>query len=329
MEEEYLKYSMDNEILFLNPVFTHNIWGGTRLRTEFGYDICGKDIGECWGISAHEKGDCEIASGRYAGKKLSELWKEHPELFGNMDGGRFPLMVKIIDAREDLSVQVHPDNDYANRHENGSLGKTECWYVLDCEEDAAFVVGHNASDRDELARMIEESRWTEFIREIPVKKGSFVQIDPGCVHAIKGGLLVYEVEQNSDITYRVYDYGRCLSNGSPRELHIKQSIDVIRVPAKPAEKCVIDASFVPKNQWNELISCDSYRVWKLMIDGGMNFEQTHPFLLMSVLDGEGMLNGVPVKKGMHMILPSGFGKVALSGNMEIMASSVGICDKQA
>ena len=317
----------NQEIIFLNPIFTHNIWGGKRLRTEFGYEVEGDDVGECWGISAHEKGDCKIASGRYAGKTLSELWETQPELFGNLGGSRFPLMVKIIDARDDLSVQVHPDNAYAKRNENSSFGKTECWYVLDCEEDAALVVGHNAADKAELARMIEEGRWTEFIREVPVKKGSFVQIDPGCVHAIKGGLLVYEVEQNSDITYRVYDYDR-LSNGKPRDLHIKQSIDVIRVPAKSSEKCVVDASGVPKNQWNALVSCDSYRVWKLVSDGSFSFEQDEPFLLMSILDGEGALNGVPMKKGMHMVLPFGFGRVELTGEMEIMASSVGNCEKQ-
>jgi len=322
LEEENLKYGMENEILFLDPVFTHNVWGGTRLRTEFGYEVEGNDVGECWGISAHEKGDCKIAEGKFQGEFLSKLWKEHPELFGYLNDPRFPLMVKLIDARDDLSVQVHPNNAYANEHENGSLGKTECWYVLDCEDDAAFVVGHNASDREELARMIEEGRWTEFIREIPVKKGSFVQIDPGCVHAIKGGLLVYEVEQNSDITYRVYDYGR-LSGGKPRELHVQKSIDVIRVPAKPVEKCVIDASDVPRNQWNALVFCDSYRVWKLVLDGEMNFEQSQPFLLMSVLDGAGSINGVPVKKGVHLILPNGFGHVKLLGNMEIVASSVG------
>lgn len=322
MEEENLKYFMNNEILFLNPVFTHNIWGGKRLRTEFGYDVEGDDIGECWGISAHEKGDCEIASGTYQGKRLSELWRECPELFGCFQSPRFPLMVKIIDAKEDLSIQVHPNDAYAGRFENGSFGKTECWYILDCDPDAALVVGHNASDRDELEKMITEGRWNDFIREVPVKKGSFVQIDPGCVHAIKGGILVFETEQNSDITYRVYDYDR-LSNGKSRDLHISQSIDVITVPEKDVESCVTDTSDMQKNCWNELVACDSYRVWKLVLDGRMDFEQSQPFLLMSILEGEGTLNGVPLKKGAHMILPYQFGRVELTGKMEIMASSAG------
>lgn len=313
----------NDEILFLEPVFTHNIWGGTRLRDDFGYEVEGSDVGECWGISAHEKGDCKIAYGRYQGKKLSELWKESPELFGCFPGKRFPLMVKIIDAKEDLSLQVHPDNDYAKKYEHGALGKTECWYILDCKGNASLIAGHNAASRAELKAMIEEEKWDEFIREIPVKKGSFVQIDPGCVHAIKGGLLLYETEQNSDVTYRVYDYGR-LSNGRPRELHIEQSIDVITVPAKAADDSVLETSDMPKNQWNELIVCESYRVWKLVLSGELTFEQTYPFLLMSVVEGSGTLNGVLLKKGMHMILPCGFGSVALAGNMELMASAVGV-----
>lgn len=311
----------NREILFLTPVFTHNIWGGTRLRDEFGYNIKGDDIGECWGISAHKSGDCKIESGIYQGKTLSEIWENHPELFGNLKSKQFPLMVKIIDAKEDLSIQVHPDNHYANKHENGSFGKTECWYVLDCKENASLIVGHNASDKKELMTMIQEGKWTEFIREIPVKKGSFVQIDPGCVHAIKGGLLIYETEQNSDVTYRVYDYDR-LSSGKPRELHLQKSIDVITVPAKSAKNSVLETANMQKNQWNELIACNSYRVWKLDLDGELEFEQDQPFLMMSILEGSGMLNGQLLKKGMHMILPFEFGRVELSGHMEIMASSV-------
>ena len=194
---------MERPILFLNPVFKQMIWGGSKLETEFGYEIPGDKTGECWAVSAHPNGDCVVREGIYEGKTLSFLWQEHRELFGNIGLDRFPLLTKIIDAKDDLSIQVHPDDAYANVHENGSLGKTECWYVLDCPEGAALVVGHNASTREELKSMIEEGRWGELIREIPVKKGDFIQIDPGTVHAIKGGLMILETQPNSDITYRV------------------------------------------------------------------------------------------------------------------------------
>ena len=309
------------EILFLDPVCTHNIWGGTRLREDFHYPVEGDDLWECWGISAHPNGDGTLRDCGFRGMKLSELWKKHPEVFGNVDSDRFPLMVKIIDAKDDLSIQVHPDDDYAKVHENGSLGKTECWYILDCKENATIVIGHNARTKEELSRMIHEGKWSEFIREIPIKKGDFLQIDPGTVHAIKGGTLILETQQNSDITYRVYDYDR-LSDGKPRELHIDKSIDVITVPAKSVADSVKSVADLPVNTLNELYACKYYHIYKIDVSGKMTFEQNAPFMNMTVTEGNGIVNGQPVKKGDHFILPNGFGNVELQGSMQIIASTI-------
>ena len=308
-------------ILFLEPVFKQMIWGGRQLADQFGYEIPGGNTGECWAVSAHPNGDCVVREGAYQGKTLSQLWKEEPGLFGNSDLDRFPLLVKIIDAKDDLSIQVHPDDAYAGENENGSLGKTECWYILDCPEGATLVAGHNAGTRQELAEMIHQGRWSELIREIPVKKGDFIQINPGTVHAIKGGLMILETQQNSDITYRVYDYGR-LTDGKPRQLHVKQSIDVITVPAPSAADSVKSALALPENTLNELISCDYYTVWKLDVAGVMSFEQTHPFLIMSVIEGEGSVDGRRICKGDHFILPQSYGTAELRGEMTLIASSV-------
>lgn len=310
------------QIIFLNPVFKQMLWGGNRLRSGFGYEIPGDDTGECWAVSAHPNGDCIVRDGIFKGKTLSELWKERPELFGNPESDRFPLLVKIIDAKDDLSIQVHPDDAYAREHENGSLGKTECWYILDCPEDAKLVAGHNAKTRKELEEMIRTGRWSEWIREVPVKKGDFIQITPGTVHAIKGGMMILETQQNSDITYRVYDYDR-LTDGKPRQLHVEQSIDVITVPALPVEDSVKTAAKLPVNIMNELIACDYYRVWKLEIKETFSFEQEFPFLIMSVIEGEGCINGQAIKKGDHFILPEGFGETVLRGDMQLIASTVG------
>lgn len=309
------------ELLFLEPVFKEAIWGGTKLRDSFGYDIPSDTTGECWAISAHKNGDCKIAGGRYDGKYLSQLWEEEPELFGNYPGDQFPLLIKIIDAKNDLSIQVHPDDAYAAEHENGSLGKTECWYVLDCEPDTKIVIGHNAKDKKELEEMIRQGRWSEFIRVVDVKKGDFFQINPGCLHAIKGGTVILETQQNSDITYRVYDYDR-LQNGRPRELHIEKSIDVITVPAKSVEDSVTSALGLPENRLNELYACGYYQIYKLDVNGTCSFAQNHPFLLMSVLEGSGIVNGQPVKKGDHFILPCGFGEVEMQGEMSLVVSTV-------
>ncbi len=309
------------EILFIEPKCTHNIWGGTRLREEFGYQEAGDDLGECWGISAHPVRDDFIKEGTRKGMYLSEVWRQYPELFGNLPYDRFPLLVKIIDAKEDLSIQVHPGDAYAMEHEKGTMGKAECWYVLDCPQDTEIVVGHNARTREELADMIHSGSWQEFIRKIPVKKGDFLQIDPGTVHAIKGGLLILETQQNSDITYRVYDYDR-LSGGKPRELHMEKSIDVITVPAKSAEDIIQYAGEVPVNTLHELYTCKYYTVFKLQVEGEMTFVQDYPFLNMSIVEGEGTVNGHFVQKGDHFILPYKFGQVTIKGNMTVIASTV-------
>ena len=173
------------DIIFLQPVFKQMLWGGTRLRDEYGYDIPGDHTGEAWVVSAHSHGDCTVKEGPWAGKTLSWLWENQPQLFGSDGSGQFPLLVKIIDARDDLSIQVHPDEQYARAHENGASGKTECWYVLDCDPDSTIVIGHHAKDREELRRMAAEGRWSDLIRILPIKKGDFFQIEPGTVHAIR------------------------------------------------------------------------------------------------------------------------------------------------
>lgn len=322
------------EPVFLKPAFAHTIWGGKRLREDFGYDEPGDDIGECWGISAHRSGECEVSGGSFDGMGLSKLYETHPELFGRVTsgcGGKsadssasgdiFPLLIKIIDAKADLSIQVHPDDEYAAKNENGSLGKTECWYVLDCAEDSTLVIGHNAKNKAELEDMIRGGKWSEFIRQIPVKKGDFIQIDPGTVHAIKGGILLLETQQSSDITYRVYDYDR-LQNGKPRQLHIDKSIDVITVPAKSVEESVRNFLETPENTLTRMYSCKYYTVSKVKVKGEFSFENDAPFLNVSVLSGAGEIDGFKLKKGDHFILPAGYSKPVFKGGMELIVSRI-------
>lgn len=310
------------KILFLDPVCTHNIWGGDRLWDEFHYAVPDRQTGECWGISANAQGESIVKNGKFRGMGLSVLWQQHPELFGHIGGDRFPLLTKIIDAKEDLSIQVHPDDAYARQYENGSYGKTECWYVLDCPENAKLVIGHNAKSKEELRKMTAEGRWSDLIREVPVRKGDFIQIDPGTVHAIKEGFLILETQQNSDITYRLYDYGR-VSGGKTRQLHIEKCMDVIKVPALPTEESIHSANGLPLNRLNLLYRGAYYSIFKMRVEGSGVFEQEYPFLLMTVCEGKGSVNEVPVAKGEHLILPSGFGKVEVKGDLLLIASTVG------
>ena len=304
---------MNKELIFMKPTFSHTIWGGTALRDKFGYDEPGDDIGECWGISAHPQGDDLIDGGSYAGLHLSELWDRHRELFGGVTGDRFPLLTKIISAREDLSIQVHPNDEYAGIHENGSLGKMECWYILDAEPGSRLVVGHNARTRDELIDMIDGGRWNDLIRHVDIAPGDFVQINPGTVHAICGGVTLLETQQNSDVTYRLYDYDR-LSNGKPRQLHLQQSKDVITVPSPDAADMIIrDDS---DEQIAGLITCEYYEVCRISCSGGMSASFDKPFMLMSVVDGHGTIDSHPVKKGTHFIVPAGYGTLNMTGEMK-------------
>ena len=319
--DSYKEESHMPELLFIEPVFRKMIWGGDKLHGIYGEKCPADHIRECWNISAHENGMGRIASGIYKGKTLAQMWEEHPELFGNEDGcmGReFPLLTKLIDAADDLSIQVHPDDDYARSHADGSLGKKECWYVLDCDEDASIIIGHNAKDSEQVREMIQEKRWSEFLREIPIRKGDFFQIDPGCVHAIKGGTFILETQQSSDITYRVYDYER-LQNGRPRALHLKESMDVINAPFVPQQeqRRRMETDNV---DIEHLVKCDKYSVEKYDIHGKWKHNFRTAFANLTVTEGIGVIDGHEVKPGISLIVPGGYGTVCMEGDFSIICS---------
>ena len=306
------------EMIRLEPVLQEKIWGGSRLGSMFGYGIPSDHTGECWAISGHASGDCPAAGPAYAGETLGSLWKNRPELFGNVGGETFPLLIKIIDAKDDLSIQVHPNDEYARVHENGALGKTECWYVLDCDPGATIIIGHNAASPEEMREMVEQERWTDLLREVPIQKGDFFQIDPGCLHAIKGGTLILETQQSSDVTYRFYDYGR-LENGKPRTLHIEQSLAVTHAPFQPHP---IHRETVQEGgaQVTRLVTCPYYTVYHVEVNGLWEKDWEQPFVNVSVIGGEGVLDGEKVKKGDHLLLPAGYGKMTLEGTLELICS---------
>ena len=306
-------------IIFLEPIFKEMIWGGKKLETEFNYKILSDNTGECWAIAAHENGDSKIVCDEFKGYTLSKLWQEHRELFGNLKGDIFPLLVKIIDAKKDLSIQVHPDDSFANCYENGSLGKTECWYVLDCEENTTIIIGHNAKNSLELRKMTEENCWAELLREVKIKKGDFFQIDPGCIHAIKGGTMILETQQNSDITYRLYDYDRLSADGKPRELHTEKALAVIK---SPFEMNNTDRNITEFGSYSRelLVKCPYYSVEKLTIHERAEILQEYNFMNVSVIEGDGMIDGKKIKKGTHFILPYDYGIAEFTGKIELIIS---------
>ena len=320
-----LHQELSRDIIILEPVFHEKIWGGRRLAEDFGYDIPEGKIGECWAISAHPHGDCVVASGAFAGEKLSHLWDVHHELFGDSKGDRFPLLIKILDAHDDLSVQVHPDDAYAAEHEHGSLGKRECWYVLDADPHTDIIIGQRARNRQEFAQMIDEGRWDDMLNLVPIHKGDFFRIDPGTIHAIKGGTLILETQQSSDVTYRVYDYDRVGADGKPRELHVQQSLDVVNYDLVPPVSGKVTAPEV--DGVTELMACDNFVVKKIVVCGEKVVAQPYPFLCVSVIEGTGSVQvesnaaqSHSLHKGSHFIAPARSGDLTFSGDMTLIVS---------
>ncbi|MGN7296006.1 mannose-6-phosphate isomerase, class I [Ferdinandcohnia sp. SAFN-114] len=311
------------EPLLLKPIFKERIWGGTALQTEYGYEIPFQNTGECWAISAHSNGQSVVENGPFKGMTLDKLWQEHPDLFGNPESVVFPLLTKILDANMDLSVQVHPNDAYAMINENGDLGKTECWYILDCKQDAQMIFGHNASSKEELVKQIEEGKWDELLRKVKIKPGDFFYVPSGTIHALCEGTLVLETQQSSDTTYRMYDYDRRDAEGKLRELHLEKAIEIANVPHE-------DMGFTPHVEELEnvtittFVESEFFSVYKWDVHGDAMFSFNEYYLLLSVANGEGTLlhNGEEynLKKGMHFIIPVGFGEFEISGKCQLIVS---------
>ena len=311
-----------SEPLFLQSVMQEKIWGGTKLRDEFGYEIPSDKVGEYWAISAHPNGVSSIKNGRYAGQKLDKLYAEHRELFGNRPEPVFPLLTKILDANDWLSVQVHPDDAYGLKHE-GELGKTECWYVIAADDDAEIIYGHHAKTKEELREQIEAKNWDQLLTKVKVKAGDFFYVPSGTMHAIGSGILILETQQSSDTTYRVYDFDRKDDAGNLRELHLEKSIDVLNI-GEPANSRPVNLQ-VDNLSSTLLVANDFFAVYKWVLTGQADFTQTVDYTLNSVLNGQGQLTVdgqvYPIRKGDHFILPSDVASWKLEGQeLEMIVS---------
>lgn len=316
---------MLREPIFLEPVFKERIWGGTKLNRLFGYPIPSDLTGECWAVSAHPNGQSVVKNGKLAGKPLGELWREHRELFGEAAARSdvFPLLTKILDASKDLSVQVHPDDEYAMANENGELGKTECWYILDAEPGAEIIYGHRAATREELASMIAEGRWEELLCKVKVKRGDFFYVPSGTIHALGQGIVVLETQQSSDTTYRVYDYERKDADGNKRELHLEQAIEVTTVPHVEVEPRY-QISQEDDARITTFVANSFFTVQKLELSGAWRGADSPTFRIFSMIDGSGKLdmNGhrCEVHKGDHWLIPAHSGSFHIEGHAELIMS---------
>lgn len=307
-----------DDILFLAPVFKMRIWGGTKLKELYHYDIPSDKTGECWAISAHPEGESVVLNGSLAGLPLSQVFQKHPEMFFGCHDEKFPLLTKIIDANQDLSVQVHPDDDYATAYTKDS-GKTECWYVLYAKENAHMIFGHNALTKEEFKGKVNSNQWDNLLMKRPVKTGDFIYVPAGTIHALCEGTVVLETQQSSDTTYRLYDYDRLDQNGNKRQLHLKESLDVTKVPHE--EKTIMTKiTKSGNNTCTQFVKTDYFTVEKWDIADYVKIIN-HSFYLCSVIEGQGFINNIPIVKGQHFIITSLTKSIELSGNLSLIVST--------
>lgn len=308
------------KILFLEGKFREKIWGGKRLREIYSYDIPSDKTGEYWAISDMGDMSSVITNGEFKGKSLEEVYQKHKDLFGNPKEATFPLLVKIIDANTDLSIQVHPDDVMAKELEN-SRGKTECWYILN-EEPASIIYGLKVADKKEAIRLIDERKWDELLREVPARKGDFFFVEAGTVHAIKKGSLILEIQQASDITYRLYDYDRKDDDGKLRNLHLEESKKAIKInknkeKIEEFERDGLKGRILTRNKYFEV---NEYK-----IEGISEFEKEKPYLLYSVVDGSGEIiiedKSYEIEKGDFFILTNDVKKFDFKGDLSLVEAS--------
>ena len=315
-------------IMKLNPVFKDYIWGGNRLREDFGFQSELSKLAEGWMLSCHKDGMNTVSNGEYSGMTLDEVIRKtgKEKLVGTraLDFPYFPVLIKLIDAKNDLSIQVHPDNEYAKRVEH-EFGKTEMWYVLDATEDAKLVYGFKEKiSREQFRKAIEENTLMEVLNQVPVKKGDLFFIEAGTVHAIGKGTLIAEIQQNSNSTYRVYDYGRLGADGKPRELHIDKAVDVsVTEPPKYEIKPFGEPECFDGYTCVLLTKCDLFTVMHYDVKKSVTlFTDEKSFNHILVVDGSGSINGEALKKGDSLFVPAGFGEYTVSGECEIIVTSI-------
>lgn len=312
------------------PVFQERVWGGRNLE-RFGFDLPeNRRIGEGWMISDHPNGITKAVNGPLQGMGLDQIREKYgKEWFGRKNPAhlsRFPLLIKLLDSHDDLSVQVHPNDHYEHLPE-GELGKTEMWYILAAEPGAKIIFGLNESirDRETLQQYIEEDRILDGLQQVEAKAGNAFYIPAGTVHALGKGIIVAEIQQNSDTTYRLFDYNRPGLDGKPRDLHIEDSLNVISYSNQGAE--YVQSSLPKPNEWSTLASSPYFIVDLGAVDGRWDMHATmDSFIIHMICEGSGELhwNGgsLQARAGDCFLLPANLGEYSFVGNMQLLRAQL-------
>ena len=310
--------------LKLSSVTKSPIWSGERLSR--GWKKGNGAVGESWELCVRKNENSVVENGELCGKTLAELIDFYgAELTGSdFSSDGFPLLIKLIDAGDDLSVQVHPDDAYAARVEN-DRGKTEMWYIVEADEGASIVCGlRKGVSKDELCQAIREGRSESVLNYIPVSAGQSFFIPAGLPHAIGRGILIAEVQQNCDLTYRIYDYGRVGVDGCPRELHVEKALDVMRDFSESEIRAIRYSRTEGRAEGGALADCEYFKVRKICVDGSIELNTDRRMLHLLVLSGEGVLSyhgiGYRLEKGASYLLPASLGRLDLTGEFMALIS---------
>ena len=318
------------EMFKLIPSVADDIWGGRRLIEEYGIKTDKDPAAEAWVLSCHSAGPSTVEDGEFKGQTLEQVWENHKEICGT-NGNKFeffPILIKFIDAKNNLSIQVHPDNDYAMRVE-GEYGKTEAWYILDCDEGAELILGFNREvSVEEFKKAAQSEEMLNIVNKVKVKKGDLFFIESGTLHAICKGILLAEVQQNSNTTYRVYDYGRVGADGKPRALHIDKAADVTKLcPPTITNASEREVEKQDGGTRTHLTECDLFKMYSVETDGEYVSEAgDESFVSLLCLDGSAEVvcgkKTLGMKKGESLFIPASSGEFKIIGKTHMLETRI-------
>lgn len=327
-----MNFKVGTKPFILKPEGKDYLWGGSRLNDDFAKGIGMQPLAETWECSTHPDGPSTVATGEFAGRLLSDVLKEHPEFLGThpQTEGELPILVKFIDAKNDLSVQVHPSDEYAMEHENGQLGKSEMWYVMDASKDAHLVYGFHADvTKEKLRRSIEAGTVEKYLQKIKIHKDDVFYIESGTVHAIGAGALIAEIQENSNLTYRMYDYNRVGKDGKLRELHIDKALEVANLQSSATPRQPMRVLKYKRGVASELLGrCKYFQVERMLLNtetyhAMADFKtESNTFRVLLCMEGCGVILGEGVAlnffKGDCIFIPANSIPLKLHGKAQLL-----------
>ncbi len=313
----------------LTPAFKDYLWGGTKLREVYGKPCDFDKVAESWELSTHPAGESRVDGGEYNGLTLSQYFQQVPQALGKNAAAfeSFPVLIKLIDAKDPLSIQVHPSDEYALRVE-GEYGKTEMWVIVDCEPGAFLYFGVNRPvSKEEFRQRIEDNTVLEVLNKVEVHPGDVFFIQAGTIHAIGAGILICEIQQNSNCTYRVYDYDRRGADGRPRELHIEKALDVCRLEPSDTASRLGEVKALAGGTVQQLGACKYFSTEKLIVEEALTLEVGEDsFVSLLATEGSGWVEGsenkLAFRAGDSLLVPAGAGRVRVKGRAVLVKTTV-------